>query len=234
MPSCCALFCGVAWVFRCFVAVRALWRCVASCCVGLIGVVWRLVACYVLVRNFFRCHVVLYGCPLCFGVSCSWASFVPCLVAACCSAACCFVGLLVWRVAMSLSMSAPSRGAVHFGWHHEQGIMWYKKTRGLGWTRFCRYIARDFLAWCLHSLVLAAPNSKRFYVCLFDVCLPCISPARSVILNLSICLSPCWSRAALASCLLGRGDILAGTYLAASEHTFVSLADVRHVHAPLA
>ena len=60
---------------------------------------------------------------------------------------------------------------------------------------------------------------------------PCL--ARSVILSTSICLLPRWSRANLALCLLGRGNLLAATYLAASEHSFVFFADVLCIHAPL-
>ena len=42
-------------------------------------------------------------------------------------------------------------------------------NKGMG-TRFCRYLARDVLAFFPHILVLAAPKSKRFYVWLFGVC----------------------------------------------------------------
>ena len=56
---------------------------------------------------------------------------------------------------------------------------------------------------------------------------------RSVVLNLSLCLFPCWSRASLALCLLEGGILLAAPYLAASEHTFVFFTVARPVHAPL-
>ena len=45
-------------------------------------------------------------------------------------------------------------------------------NKGMG-TRVCRYLARDVLAFSLHSLVLAAPKRKRFYVWVFGVVLSC-------------------------------------------------------------
>ena len=67
-PLCCGLLCGNAGLSRCVVVARTLWRCVASWCVVLSGVVQRSGVCCVLARSFLRCRVVLYGCSLCRGV----------------------------------------------------------------------------------------------------------------------------------------------------------------------
>ena len=95
VPSCCGLLCGVAWLFLSVVVVCALWCYVVSCCVVVSGVVRRSGVWCVLARVFLRCREMLYGCSLCFGVSCSWGSFVSRLVVVCYLAACCVAGILV-------------------------------------------------------------------------------------------------------------------------------------------
>ena len=79
-------------------------------------------------------------------------------------------------------------------------------------------------------------NSKRFYLwscgCLVLASFVFACLARSAFLRSSLCLSRCWFHGTLASCLSGRGHLLAATYLAASEHTFVFFVDVLRVHAP--
>ena len=116
VPWCCVV--GMLVVHHCCV-VRC--RRVVVCCVVLHGsfvMLWRCACCGVVLHR-----VVLYGCLLCFGVACLWGSFVSCLVAVCCLAACCFGGVLVWRVPVSLSVSTTPRGAVHLGFLRGQGIM---------------------------------------------------------------------------------------------------------------
>ena len=155
---------------------------------------------------------------------------MSCLVAVCCLAACCLVDASSCSFRCLLHLVLPFTSVCSVG---KVGIMWYKETRAWGEEVLSVFSARCFvlgdstLWFGRHPGVSAFMCGCLVFACLVLHCLP-----RSVIYGLSICLYPCWSRATLASCLLGRGNLLAATYLAVSEHTFVFFADDLCSHAP--